>query len=209
MVIAPWTRARIFAAMTLAVVLVGCASHQYRFGTETYDTRAEAVGAVQQFVDSSLEQIVPVRGPVGGQAVVILASKSRMLSKGVATAGEPTTAGDETADFLAEATFMGHAMMGEAIERAQLFDHLNVTSSDDPASTARITGGQYVIWYDLRDWETAQWYVRSRSDGSVRRVPVDTAEEIGAPRIQKWLQSLNDALARGGAEATPSKRPKT
>lgn len=207
MAVARSKSACIFAAMmATTTLLAGCASLQYRFGGKAYSTEAEMISAVQEFVDSNLEQIVPVQGPVGGQAVVILASKKRFLEKAVLPAEQAWTLDAETADLWAETRFMGHAMMGDAIERAQLFNHFNIVSSDDPATTAPITGGHYVIWYDLRNPDSAQWYARNNVDGAVMEVPIDMGEKIGAPRIQKWLQSLNDALVRSKSRATRSRR---
>ncbi len=180
--------------MVVTVILAGCASPEYRFGDTPYSTQTEVIGAVEEFVDSNLAQIVPVGEPVGGQGVVILASEKRFRDRGVMKREEADMVGGEKADLLAKTAFMGHSMMGEAIGRARLFDYFNIVSSDDPATTAALTRGQFVIWYDLRDSSSARWYVRSNVGRTVREVPVDTHEPVGAPRIQKWLQTLNDTL---------------
>ncbi len=195
MLTARWmTACRCGALGVVALLVAGCASAEYRFGETSYANREEVTSAVQEFVDSTLARIAPVQRPVGGQAVVILASKQRFRERGVARPERLLDEDKETAEFVAETLFMGHAMMGEAIRRAEVFDYVNIVSSDNPGMTAPISGGQFVVWYDLRDADNAQWFVRSRAGGLVRVVPVDTTEEIGAPRVQKWVQSVNDAL---------------
>lgn len=166
------------------------------------------MAAHQRQLDAVLAAIVPVLNPLGGRATVILPSLAQTKAKAVNRTGPSSTTQDEAVGFVAET--ISNAWVGnvDGLRRGQIFDSVTTVLSDTPAEAAKSAGGDFVIWLDLVDVNTAQWYGVSAS-GNVVALPVDMGTPVGAPRLQKWVTLVSEALAdfsEPAVKSTPSRK---
>jgi hypothetical protein len=196
-----WSMGYVLSVVLAAVLIAvsGCAV-QYTYGGATYASRADAIAALRSDLDASLAGIVPVPNPLGGLATVILPSLSTANSKGVVRTGNTGSLQDEAASYVAETLLLGWEGNVDALRRGRVFSSVSVAMVDNPADVAKTAGGDTVIWLDLVDPNTAQWYGFDR-DGNVVALPVDMGAPLGTPRMQKWIVLVSEALAGGGASS--------
>lgn len=187
------------ALASLALALSGCAI-QYTYDGVKYPGRGEALAAQQRDIDKALAGIVPVQNPLGGSATVILPSLAVANARGVIRMGSPGPMQDEIASFIAESLVTSWYGNVEALRRGRVFSSVSVASVDNPAEVSKTAGGDTVIWFDLVDPNTAQWYGFDR-DGKVVALPVDFGAPLGTPRMQKWVNLVSEALAGVGLPA--------
>jgi hypothetical protein len=179
----------------------GCAL-QYQFEGVSYASRSDALVAQQRQLNAVLAAIVPVVNPLGGRATVILPSLALTKAKAVTRTGNPS---DDTVEFIAET--ISNVWVGnvDGLRRGQVFDSVTLVLSDAPAEAARTAGGDFIVWLDLIDANTAQWYGASAS-GNIIALPVDTGVPVGAQRLQKWVNLVSEALEHFSEPAATSTR---
>lgn len=193
---------RIAVIVAAAVAVAGC-TVQYTYNGATYAIREEALAAHRKDLNEALDGIVPVQNPLGGAATVVIPSMPALLSRGVVRTGRAGAMQDDAASFVAETLLVALEGNADALRRGRVFSSVTVVKVDNPAETAKTAGGDTVIWLDLVDPNTAQWYGFDR-DGKIVAVPVDTGAPLGAPRLQKWVNLVSEALA-GMSQSNPPK----
>lgn len=182
----------------------GCAL-QYQFDGVSYANRADAMAAQQRQLDAVLAAITPVINPLGGRATIILPSLALTQAKAVNRIGSPS---DDAIGFVAETMSNLWVANVDGLRRGQVFDSVTMVLSDAPAEAAKAAGGDFVVWLDLVDANTAQWYGFSAA-GNVVALPVDMGAPLGAQRLQKWVNLVSEALvdfSEPAAKSAPSRK---
>jgi S1-C subfamily serine protease len=162
----------------------GCAGYSY--DGITYASREEALHAARQDIESSFAYVKESPTPIKGQASVIIPDRQRIRAKGVVTTGAVQYA---QVEYIAEVLYLGYWAMADALRQANTFESIQVLESPDPQASAAATTSEYVIWLNLADANTAQWYlIRDRS-----LTPEAVAVDLGIERQRRaadWVEKV-------------------
>jgi len=182
------------------IVLSSCGQVQYHYGERTFYKSDDVLEVLKIDLEKEQAEIASVSNPAGGRATIVLASQQRWREKGIVIWGKTSEKNKQKmVDFTAEQLFMRHVSLAETVKRGEVFDEVAVLNSEDPATTQESAAGQYVLWFDLQDANTGQWYVRRAGSSSARAVPMDSGVPV-TERTQKWLQTLNDTIWSLGSQ---------
>jgi hypothetical protein len=165
----------------------GCVS--YTYGKVSYRSSEEALAAAQKDIDASLMNVPEAETPVSGRVVVLIPDRARIRERAVFTRGNPNQG---QIDYIVEGSYRGIRAMGETLRKSKSFDTVVVQESKDPQGEAASTVADYVVWLNLADQNTAQWYIAHGRNNRPRPVPVDLAVEP-PQRGAAWAKSVRQA----------------
>lgn len=186
------------SAAALMVGLCGCQTTQYRYGTETFSSKEEALARQDQVNSDYLVGITPTKSPVHGAAAVVIPTIERIQKTAVKMWGNMTASQmRDRMDYVARAQEKNFEFMYRAVEKRQLFDKLSLVRSEAPEK-ASPEGYDYVIYLDNPSPDLAQWYLKKAGWSSARPIFTDMSKPVGAARTISWLDYLEEA-ARGAA----------
>jgi S1-C subfamily serine protease len=153
-------------------------------------------------MDSTLAAVRPTRDQITAHAVVIIPNRQRIRERGVVTVGAVQTA---QVDYITEVLYLSYWTMAESIRRSAAFDSLQILESLDPQASADASDADFVVWLNLVDRDTAQWYLRARSSHVAQPLPLDLGLERHR-RAARWVESVHQ-LAHESDVAPSRKAP--
>ncbi len=184
-----------WTACLLTMLLSGCAT-TYKYENHEYTSAEAALSAVRRDMQSQLASIQP-GVPLAASADIYIPDRQRIAARGVVTTGAVRPG---VIEYVTEVLFLGFEVVADSLDRARVFERLNISVSSDPAYAAGASQSDYAIWLDLRDPSTAQWYLSRRGSGAKTPMPMDTGVERSR-RGAAWTRQVRDVATIHGASA--------
>jgi hypothetical protein len=175
---------RVLIALLLGWLLSGCTT--YRFNSQQYPSRQEAIAAVHKYTEESLVAITPLKKPLVPFGRFVGVSHSVMVERG--TYG----ANSEGRDYIAEVALIGMKGAYQAIVKRNIFEKLEYVEGNGLEQEA--LKGEPFIYFFMPDLKTGGYYFVS---SAVPRTPVqfDRGSQNPAERTKYFVDSV-EALIR-------------
>jgi hypothetical protein len=126
----------------------------------------------------------------------VIPDRQRTRERGVVGADSASL---EAAKYVTEVLYISYQDMGESLRVSEAFRSVSIMDSTDPASFSVESGDyDFIVYLDLVDQETAQWYIKGTVSGGPLSLPVDLGVERRF-RKRDWVK-----LVRAKAEELDS-----
>ena len=181
--------------LSMLLVAAGCAEPKIQFlvGNEVYDTADQALDRVERMHLQVLSEIPPLPGPTHATAAVVVPTAQRIRRTSLSLSDDVTK---EQVEYLIRYTQETNRGMYRAVMARRLFEHLELIEADEPESHTS-DALDYILYYNNPSPGLGAWYLRSCKDGSVRLIPMDSSQAVGAARTLAWLNAIEETVRAG------------
>ena len=164
---------------------------QYKYGDVTYSSADQALQAQREKLEKMLSEIHESPEHIAGSALVVVPSRERVGWKGVKVTGKGKLP-KGAVEYVLSSALLTYEGMGRALQKYNLFDKLDICSSEDPASY-KGEGYGFIVYLNLVDQTSAQWFVKLVATDKKEPVHSDNSLPEGTPRLVSWLESAAKA----------------
>jgi hypothetical protein len=183
------------------ILLVSCVNviNNYTYKGINYESPEQAFAAQKSELETPLNQVTPTKNPVGGSAVILLASKRHLLNNcgRISWVGSPSKLGEQL-DFHANLNSNRLQFLQQAIKKRKIFDEVKTFTSDDPENASFDSDFAIILLY--RSGGQMTFLKKKENPANLSRIAALSSEVSSAlpPALNLilWLDNI-EKTARG------------
>lgn len=171
-----------------------CSCSTFTYNQKTYSSAEEALLAQNEHLTNIENKISKSDKKFAGKAIVVVPSKKTCDSLGITRTGAPAA---EFTDYIASTLLSDFSKYANYIRKRELFDTVELAVDDFSKPYADKVKNDYfaVIYMQLLSPSQAGWFVMIKPDYTPKAINYSSTAETGYPKIQSWLNDLEEKLS--------------